>query len=96
MNLPSQYGRPPIGRLTLKRDSAVVPENPPYYGLRGSSSLLPRSGLSSHEHTPPTFPHGSLTYFFTVIVDVAVHLWGTLEILALNDPFHAGTPLGTT
>jgi hypothetical protein len=43
----------------------------------------------------PTFPHDSLTYFSTVIVVVAVRSGGTLEILALNGPFHAGTALDT-
>ena len=34
-------------------------------------------------------------YFSTVIVVVAVRSGGTLEILALNGPFHAGTALDT-
>lgn len=48
----------------------------------------------------PFLPCGSLTDFgaVTAAIDtvLAVSPWGTLGILALNGPSHAGTALGTT
>ena len=52
----------------------------------------------SHEDTLLNFPHCSLTDFDAATVAIiavkAIAPLGTLKILALDGPFHAGTALG--